>query len=197
LKDWVRVSCGGLCRIYDPERERYLLGLNQNQLKKQNRVLTPLGGVLHYFNDLPFTHRHEENTSSHDLRLFVPHADIDTFQAWFRSRQGREVDPFRELHEELVDEYQVLTHLDRTDVRAKHIRTVQSERFSNRTGATGVLTYSYQEIYDITFSAAESWERLRRVSPQTGLYWVTFEDIRRGNLTDQTVVNARSIIQQT
>ena len=192
----IRISCGGLCRIYDPNTHRFLLGMNRNRLKKRQQVLTPIGGVIAYTPSalpIPFT---EEKVGSEELRLLIDMEMADDFATWFETRLGREVNPFRELWEELVEEHRVLTKLTPNDVAMVYSHTFQEQRFSDRAGATGLLTHSYQEIYDVQFLRWEHWATLLRATAPTGLHWVSREEIERGMTTHDSIrIEARPLIQ--
>lgn len=189
----LRVSCGGLCRILDPAAGRYLLGMNRNRLQRGDQILMPLGGALAYFQPPPvdFT---LEVPDTHDLRLFMPDAQVETFRAWFHRRVDRETSPFRELAEELVEEYAVLDALAPSDVTLTHRFTHEHRRFTNRSGVTGVLTHSLQEIYDAAFH--RHWDTLRALTPDTGLYWVSADQIHSGHYSDTIRVQADVLLKE-
>jgi hypothetical protein len=193
----VRVSCGGLGRIVHPDGERWLLGLNRNALRKGERVLKPLGGALAYDpaalpSGLAAT---PEDATRTELRLFLPSDQIEAFTAWFATRTGRETTPFRELREELVDEYRALPSLSRADVAIRYERTVRTERLSDRVGVTGVLTVSLQEVYHVLLTHPDYRAQLIAAPPSSGLYWVTPEQVRAGRLDADTEIQARVLLE--
>jgi hypothetical protein len=189
----LRVSCGGLCRIVDPATGRYLLGMNRNRLQRGDQILMPLGGALTYTQPPPvdFT---PEVPGTTDLRLFLPENQLEPFRAWFSTRTDRETSPFRELAEELVTEYRVLDALRPSDVTLTHRFTHEQRRFTNRSGVTGLLTHSLQEIYDATFHRHGA--TLRDVSPDTGLYWVSADQIRARHYTESIRVQADVLLKE-
>src|SRR5688500_10118367 len=103
----IRISCNALCRIYDRERG-FLLALNRNRLSQGKRIFMPLGGSLqcyipHELAKLGVEWDSGETLDVQDLRFIMPDENIDRFRRWFLGREGREMSPFRELYEELVD----------------------------------------------------------------------------------------------
>ncbi len=188
----VRVSCGGLCRIQHPETGNYLLGLNANQLLKGQRVLTPLGGALRYLTPPPIPFQ-AERVDTKELRLTTEPEHLPAFQAWFEAREGRETTPFRELREELVDEYGVLPSLSRKDVRLHYATLSVTQRFSDRVGATGRLTHSFQEIFEVRVINDHHWSRLARCNEDQGLYWVSAQRIRAGRTAEGLIVQADAL----
>jgi hypothetical protein len=195
--DKVRVSCGGLCRVPHPVDGRLLLGLNRNALKRGVRVLKPLGGALAYHALPPDLNATPENPSKRELRLFLPEPQVEPFAAWFATRQDRETSPFRELREELVGEHQVLPALSPSDVTITYERTVRAQRLSDRIGATGVLTHSFQEVYTVRLAAPDVRERLLSAPPESGLLWVSEDQIRSGRYDDQTAIQAKTLLGPT
>jgi hypothetical protein len=190
----VRISCGALCRIPHPTENWLLLGINRSLLSKGQRVLKPIGGALAFDPAaLPFTPT-LENPQKTELRLSLPQTQVEVFAAWFSTRTGRETDPFRELREELVDEYGVLPQLNRSDVQMSYRNTVRTQRFSDRAGATGLLTHSFQEIFDVRFTHPALEQLLVRATPTTGLFWVTAAQIRDGTLSDDIHIQAKTLL---
>ena len=192
----IRISCGALCRIPHPTENWLLLGINRSLLSKGQRVLKPIGGALTFDPAaLPSALTPTlENPQKTELRLSLPQTQVEAFAAWFASRTGRETDPFRELREELVDEYGVLPQLNRSDVQMSYQRTVRTQRFSDRAGATGLLTHSFQEIFDVRFIHPSLEQFLVDATPSSGLYWVTAAQIRAGTLSDDIHIQAKTLL---
>ena len=148
----IRVSCSSICSIR--VRNGYLLTLNRNRLRKGERVLSPVGGALEW-TDPGIVHRFgamPESAASKDLRLFLPVDRLACFGDWFRSREGRELTPFREVEEELVREMRLLEGFDPADCDARFTRVADFERATDRTGLENVMTHYFFEVWRLDFT---------------------------------------------
>jgi hypothetical protein len=94
-----------------------------------------------------------------------------------------------------VQEYAVLPQLKRTDREMVYRHEIRVQRFSDRTGATGLLTHSFLEIFDVRFINPALEQLLLNVSPASGLYWVTVEQIQRGHLSDEISIQANVLLE--
>jgi len=175
----IRISCVGLCRIQD-DKQRYLLGLNKNRLQKNTPIFMPLGGSFQY--DPPAlldrwdAHSEKQNQ---DLRFFAPLEQVDHIRDWFCDRAEREVTPFRELQEEIVDEYNIVSALTERDVEITFAKLVELERFTNRSGVTGLLTHYFIEVFDVTFTSPMLLKKLHQSAFTHHLYWITRDEIKK------------------
>jgi len=175
----IRVSCATLCRI--EHGGRYLLLLNANRREKGIYILSPIGGALMYhdrdrldeFSAVP------EDPAKTDLRLTMPVTMIPAFREWFYSGQGRELSPYRELHEELVCESQLLPALEPDDVECHYLWTVEEKTFTMRQGQTGMLTHYFLEIYEVLFKSSAALGPLLAPPSESGAVWVTAEQIEQ------------------
>jgi SMODS-associated NUDIX domain len=189
-----RVTCAALCRIQN-DTQHFLLALNAFRLRKGIHVLMPLGGALQYnlptlldrFGATP------ENPEEMELRLLMDEATFPEFQTWFYQRIEREISPLRELQEELVDEIGVLSSLPSEAVRFALSRTQEMERVSERGGVGGMLTRYWNEIYVVTF-APDVMQVLTHAPRETGLSWVTQDEIISGFTTDGVRVDAAILL---
>jgi hypothetical protein len=176
----VRVSCGILCRIQIDGK--YLLLLNDNDRKKAKYSLTPVGGALEvedwqylsHFDYVP------ETPHNKDLRLQLNVDQLDEFRRWFYTREHRERNPFRELYEELVVETPILPALRREDIATHFVHIVEASRQTSRHGHTGLWTYYFHEIHDVTFKSSDIHLLLKSVSTQTGILFLDEATIRAG-----------------
>lgn len=174
---WIRISCASLCRI--AHGNRFLLLLNQNRRQKGIYILSPIGGALTIedrscldaFGVMP------EDKNSADLRLTLPLDRLPEFRDWFYRRQCREISPYRELHEELVLENDLLPALEQTDVEWELLWTVEERTFTERQGQTGMLTHYFLEIYGVRFKTHAALGALLAAPPDSGAAWVTLEQI--------------------
>jgi hypothetical protein len=180
---WIRVSCGCLCRI--EHAKKYLLLLNHNLRAKGVYRLAPLGGALS-LTDIGLLARFgavPENPASLDLRMTMPHRAVAAFRDWFYAGQDRERSPFRELREELVDEAKLIPALTLNDVQWDYLWTVEQESLTQRSGQTGALTHYFLEIYAVTFKRAAALGPLLAAPPESGAVWVSEDQItQRGTL---------------
>lgn len=191
-----RVSCAGLCRIRNTQGD-YLLSINSGQLEKKQLLLTPIGGVLKYASQTLLDRFEATSESKLDLRLFIPQEKLDAFCAWFAERhaQEREISPFRELHEELVEELKVLPSLSENQVKIQYQYLRVTERLSNRHNATGILTINLAEVFDVIFLEHVHIHVLDNISPASQLYWVTEEEIVKGKNAHNIKVAASNLIE--
>ena len=145
----IRVSASALvCLLVN---ERYLVEIN----KHRGDILTPLGGATAFEpSALPFLKSIEatfDEVTKRELRFSMPEKNLDRFREWLESDKDRELDPRRELHEELLDEHKVQIapeDLARAALRRRKLRSWQET--STRTCA---LTAYYHEIYDASLPA--------------------------------------------
>ena len=146
----IRVSCAALCRIRHSDG-RFLVGLNRNRLRHGERVLTPYGGAS-TFDDSTVLRGlgvRFERDDVKDLRFLIEEDRIAEFEAWFRSRSGRESDPLRELAEELVTEENLLPQFDPDTLTVDYLGLVMTEAETSRGAVRGRLTRYYLEIFDV------------------------------------------------
>jgi hypothetical protein len=199
MEGFVRISCGALCRIPHPNANLLLLGINRNLSRKGQTVLKPIGGVLAFKpSALPSALTPTlEDSNRTELRLFLPEVQIKLFADWFAARTGRETSPFRELREELVEEYHVLPALKPPEVEMRYERTIKTQRLTDRAGATGLLTHSYQEIFTVRFTYPDQRRQLLKVTPDSGLYWVSEDHIRAGQLNAEIGIQAKILLDHT
>ena len=145
----VRVSCGSLCRFM--VEGSYLLLLNSNRRHKGIYELSPVGGAIQVLDVqtlAPFEAR-LETPENRDLRFAMRSEYLDAFGVWFRKRKERELDPFREIREELVDESSVLGTLRPEDLRMDFLKIVQDSKQTRRQGLTGIFTHYFFEIFEV------------------------------------------------
>lgn len=199
-QQYIRISAATLCCIHDPKTDRFLLGLNKNRMTKGYKILTALGGALEV-DDLATIKQWgglPQNDESNDLRFLIPVEQLDNLKAWFYDRKDREISPFRELSEELIDEYDALPRLMQSDVKIDHALTVEREQLTNRSGSTGMLTHYFLEVFRVKILNQAHWQTLQHIHPDTGLYWVTREHINEREMIEdgETIqVNAGLMIQ--
>ena len=177
----IRVSAANLARI---ELDgKILVGLNKKRLQAGQKVYTPFGGALEFYESArPFL----ENLGvtfekGNDLRFTILGHKLPLFEEWFYQRVNRESSPYRELREELVDEEKVLLNLPENVINLEYLTTTTERAVSDRPGQEGVITQRYFEVYRATFNEEYS-SKLRNalLSPNSHLTLVGGDEIRNG-----------------
>ena len=147
----IRISAAGLARI---ELDgKILFGLNKNKLQTGKKVYMLFGGALEFYEAArPFLKslgaKFEEGN---DLRFMIPEEKISKFEKWFYQKINREISPYRELKEELVDEEEVLPDLPKNAVNLEYLTTVSGREVTDRIGQEGKMTHRFLEIYRARF----------------------------------------------
>jgi len=192
----IRISCASLASVTIDGK--YLLLLNKRSYKEGRMVYTPIGGGLEYLpNGKKFLDnlgaKYERETP--DLRLKIDSDNIDLFKFWFEKGIDREIDIFRELKEEIVDEENIIQSLSPSDLEISYIKTE-----TPIIELKGVLNHFFFEIYDVSFSKEKTDEIKRFISKQGDLkkvLLVTEEEIRNGLTSDKIEIgsNTKSILK--
>lgn len=205
-EDRQRVSCAGLCRIQN-EKRQYLLILNEAHKKAGHQVYTPIGGGWRFagpFSGLKTLMQLRAIPQAlikfpprimklWELRLYVPTGELPHFEDWFQAREGREVTPFRELREELKNEAKIWPRLNEEDVTITYVRDRIFTALSENPRTKGELTRFCHEIFDVHFHSAELWQALLEARPESGLIWVTAEQIRSRRV-NSAAISANSLL---
>lgn len=176
----IRVSCGSMCRIV--VNGKYLLILNQNRRKKGYYQLSPIGGAISIdsWDSLKMLDVDPEKAESDDLRFYINASQIQEFSKWFYSRQNRELDPFREIYEELVLESKALFDLSRRDVSMRFDRVVEDRKQTLRQGLTGQFTHYFFDIFDVSFRSSDIILRLKTAPADAGIVLLDEATARAG-----------------
>ena len=176
-QETIRVSCAALCRIEIDGK--FLLEINKNR----GDVLTPIGGALEFDEEArPFLETlGAEFEKGNDLRLTLLSRSLADFEAWFAERKQREVDPLRELREELLSEHGLDPTIDIDKWNWQLLWTSKDETKTTRKGAEGALSRYCFEVYDIQIPPRLR-ARFADSVEKTGvrLFWVSEADIRKG-----------------
>jgi SMODS-associated NUDIX domain len=158
-QETVRLSATVLASLQD-SAGRYALLVNKQGLTRGERILTPLGGAVEVtalgktaLQQL-LAVQEADFEKGNDLRIrTVAREAIGSFIAWFAARDGnaRELDPRRELIEELIDESRVLpvAYKDRlaNDATVRHIGYGSEFVVSKRSGTE---TVSIGDVCQVT-----------------------------------------------
>jgi len=186
----IRISAAGLARI---ELDgKFLVSLNRKFLGAGRRVYTPFGGSLKFYRPARDFLRGlgDEFEKDRDIRLKIPEDKITYFEEWFFKRTGREISPYRELREELVDEEKIFKRMSRKVVDLKYAFTaVEVNTPTQRPGHEGEPTNRYLEIYNARFNQRyEQMIRTALIKPDTHLALITRQEIILGETTEGTEI---------
>lgn len=176
----IRVSCGSMCRIVIDGK--YLLILNRNRRKKEHYQLSPIGGAITIdsWQCLEPLIIDPEEAGSDDLRFYINASQIGEFSEWFYSRQDREMDPFREIYEELVLESEALFDLSRRDISMRFDGVVEDRKQTIRKGLTGQFTHYFFDIFDVSFRSSDIILRLKTAPSDAGIVFLDEAVARAG-----------------
>lgn len=192
--DEIRLVCTALCRIVD-KQARYLLALNHNRLLQQKQVFMALGGALEYSNSqLPRIFDARLENSNQEFRWSIARSRLDEFRLWFNLRKDREINPFRELREELVDQLRLFNSLSPRDVCMNYAWTVEVERKTDRFGLNTVLTHYFHELFDVIFVSQNHQARLLQLPKHDQLRWVTRQEIEGSSTEDNITIDANILL---
>jgi hypothetical protein len=170
-----------MCRFHVDDK--FLLILNRNRRKKDIYQLSPIGGAIAFYNSAiidRFAMRLEK-PDTNDLRFYTTTDHIDAFREWFYQRHEREIDPFREIYEELVEEETVLPDLQRADLDIQFIHILEDSKPTQRTGATGLFTQYFFELFDVHVTNPDLIQALQTLDPASGVALLDEATIRVPN----------------
>ncbi|RLJ07038.1 MAG: hypothetical protein DRP12_02985 [Candidatus Aenigmatarchaeota archaeon] len=183
----IRISASCLAKIEIDGK--YLVGLNKRRFKHGKKVYTPFGGAIEFYESArPFLESlGAVFENGNDIRIEIPEEKIPEFERWFYQRKDREISPYRELREELVDEEYALPDLPPNAFDFRYLKTVKERHVTDRPGQEGKLTQRYMEIYQIDFEP-KYIEILRNSleKPDTRLRLVSVKEILAG-ITDDGI----------
>jgi len=159
--------------------DKYLLALNKTRSKAGIKVFTPLGGNLKFNKSakLFLVSLGAEFEQNNGLRLSMPKKNLSKFEQWFKKKVQREITPYRELKEELVDEIKVFDKLPRHAVKFKFIQTKKERRITDRPGQKGKLTQRYFEIFEVKLIPKYEKILRRKISKTNKLELITKKEI--------------------
>lgn len=182
----LRVSCGSMCRFH--VEDKFLLILNRNRRKKGIYQLSPIGGAI-AFDDETILKRFGmrlEKTDVNDLRFYTNTEHIDDFREWFYRREGREIDPFREIYEELVEEEGVLDDIRRDSLTIEFTHILEDSKATQRTGSTGLFTQYFFELFDVNVVDAGLCKQLEKLDRELGVILLDKATLREKKMLEQT-----------
>lgn len=182
----VRISSASFTRIRD-EDGRFALLINKNRANKGDIILTPIGGGIEAtdegLNELKRVLEIDDTTfeKGRDLRFSMAGVKANQYRDWFLKRQGREINPLREISEELIDEEGLLASEDLSGIEFSLVGYDKELEVTTRTGQEGKKTLRLLEIFEAKIKA-EAFEKLKHLSTQSNpvIYFVTADEIQRG-----------------
>ena len=159
-------------------------GLLLSVNNKGTHALTPIGGGIEFHEPARnfLTRLGVTLREGNDLRFTFDSARINEFERWFSTRTDRDISPFRELRQELVEEEHILTDLRPDQVQSALLWTAKPPlAASTRPGSEGELTQRYIEVFD-TYLSMEIKELLEAhlAAPEPKLAIVSPEEIMAG-----------------
>ncbi len=161
--------------------ERLLVEISSSRHEAGKIECAPLGGALEFLDPArPFLESigaEFEKPGTNELRLYLPVDNLPVFEEWYRSGQDRETSPFRELHEELVEESD-LPDFSRGEVTITHRRTIRESYQSSRLGVRTKKTERFGDFFDVRFTP-EYDEHIRQKvgQPETRLGLISEQEI--------------------
>ena len=204
----VRVSCAAFADISDGSRKA--LTINKNRWEeKGERILTPVGGAIELTvagleelqGLLDINQSSFENGK--DLRLIMHGKYANKLREWFLGRRNRELDPIRELREELIEETGLLSEADFSGLQFGRPGYQTELAVTDRAGQEGKLTLRLIEVYPATFNidalsklleaAGKSDSMIRFVTEEEISSGFSIEKIRIGSIAKALSQPAREI----
>lgn len=148
----------------------------------------PFGGAIRTFKEdcLRRIDARPEQPDTRELRFWTATSKLKTFEKWFRERDGRETNPFRELQEEMVDEEGLLEQLDQIQVTFVDPPLLHTPRRPSDRGGTGnALTQYFFEVFKTELSE-DVWHRLTKSLSKDGCTarLVSRDEILNGQTSD-------------
>lgn len=177
----IRMVASGIVRINLDGK--VLLLLNKARLNAGKKVYVSIGGALKFYESArPFlTQLSAVFEKGNDIRLALEEERLPEFEKWFYAQKDREISPYREVREELVDEEKALKILPESGVTLEYMATVVERNITDRPGQEGRLTQRYFEINRATFSPAYEQElRAALAKPDSHLTLATEDEILAG-----------------
>lgn len=181
MTNLIRVLVGSWNRI-DLDG-RLLVEISKSRHEAGKTECAPIGGAMDFLDPArPFLESigaQFEKPGTNELRLYLPVDNLPIFEKWYHRGQDRETNPFRELHEELVDE-SGLPDFARDAVTITHRRTIRESYLSSRLGVRTKNTERFGDFFDVRFTP-EYDEHIR--------HGVRQPDSRLGLISEREVCN--------
>lgn len=166
--------------------------------KKDRIGYQPIGGAFKYFKEEnrelfdklgiePCNHVPRDEDTEHDLRVVIRRRkNLIEFLKWFESRKNREMDPWREFYEELIEPGLLPAE------QFRHIKYAYVGKHEEGILPSPVFPtdeYRYAEIYELrpeTDAQRNAIATLRQQSEE--ILFATPEEIRKGSKNGQVIL---------
>lgn len=181
----IRLSVSSMCLIEDMGWRIALL-LNKVRAGSGIYELAPIGWATECSDVWKKELKHlleiddEAFEKGNDLRLRIPRQKVWIFRGWFLENRGREIDPIRELSEELVSEEDILTLEDLVVTRSDRVGYYSEEAITQRAWHEWMQTLRIAEVFRISLNDITLGKLLQ--SPK--IRFVTRNEILERRTTD-------------
>ncbi|TDD78546.1 SMODS-associated NUDIX domain-containing protein [Flavobacterium caseinilyticum] len=150
----------------------------------------PIGGAYKYFKEenreifdnlgiVPCNHVPRDEDTENDLRIVInKRKKLSAFFKWFENRKNREIDPWREFYEELIEPGFLPEKL------FKHIKYAyvgKHEEGVLRTEDYPIEQFRYADIFELRLETDAQKEAIKSLVNNDNIAFVTAEEIRKGH----------------
>lgn len=184
----IRVTAAYLFRI--EWNGQYLL---IKRHKKDNPGYQPVGGTYKYFKEEnrelfdklgiePCNRVERDDDTEHDLRIIIrKRKKLIEFLKWFESRKDRELDPWREFAEEMIEQGHV------TEEAFQHIKYVfvrKAEEYVSPSPVYDVDEFRYADIFELRLEGDQQRSEIKALLHNgEEIIFATADEIRAGMTT--------------
>ena len=183
----VRVTVAYLFRIED--NGKYML---IKRHKKDFTGFQPVGGAYKYFKEenrenfdklgiIPCNQVPRDNATENDLRIEInKRKNLIDFFKWFNSRKNREIDPWREFFEELIEPGLL---------PAEHFRHIKYTYIGEhqegiiRNADYPIDQFRHADIFELRIETDAQRQAIKALNTNDDIAFVTAEEIRKGATT--------------
>lgn len=152
----------------------------------------PVGGAYKYFKEenreifdnlgiRPCNNVPRDNDTENDLRIVInKRKKLSAFLKWFESRKNREIDPWREFYEELIEPGFLPENLFR---HIKYTYVGKHEEGILRTDDYAIEQFRYADIFELRLETDAQKEAIKSLvlNDNDEIIFVTPEEIKKGN----------------
>jgi SMODS-associated NUDIX domain len=180
----VRLTVAYLFRI--EENGKYML---IKRHKKDFTGFQPVGGAYKYFKEenrenfdklgiIPCNQVPRDNATENDLRIEInKRKNLIDFFKWFNSRKNREIDPWREFFEELI-ESGILPAEHFKHIKYAYIGEHQEGILRNNDYP--IDQFRHADIFELRLETDAQRQAIKALSTNDDIAFVTAEEIRKG-----------------
>jgi hypothetical protein len=161
--------------------------------KKDFTGYQPIGGAYKYFKEenrenfdnlgiVPCNQVPRDDDTENDLRVVInKRKNLSDFFEWFEGRKNREIDPYREFYEELIEPGILPENL------FKHIKYAyvgKHEEGVLKTDDYPIEQFRYADIFELRLETDAQKEAIRSLVKNDKIAFVTAEEIRKERTKD-------------